>query len=167
MNAIAAMGQTNTNSSVSPIKDDDRPFIQKIYKDSTNIFNRGWIFEAGALLNNGKVGGFADIQYPTDDQISVGFGFAYLDKNFYDASISARLGKTIDMSFLGDLYIYLESGPAINLEHLDQILAQSFAGLLYKVDVTKHLTFTAGGAVGQITTIHGGIIAVGGSVCFH
>src|SRR5579859_6441151 len=61
--------------------------------------------ETGALYSTQSktVGGFLDCYLPvggTNSVLGAGFGLAYLDQNFYDATLNARLGDTFDLPFI-------------------------------------------------------------------
>jgi len=142
----------------------------------SNSTNKTITVESGALHYGSKYtkdfGGFVDVQFPsngTNSILSTGFGLAYLNHEFYDASLNVRLGANVPIPFLTNtnttLYVYGESGPELNLSNIAKgsIGAQSFAGAIYKWSISTSSYITVGAAIGSISDISGAIVALGGS----
>ena len=125
-------------------------------------------------------GGFFNVLAPlsgTNNILGAGFGIAYLNGNWYDATLNARLGVTIpikigsvDLSPYLPLYVYNESGGGYNFG-THQAIAQSFAGaslhyILYRTKSDNTVDLTFGAATGVISDINGTVIAIGGSITF-
>jgi len=134
-----------------------------------NTTNNGIIqVEAGALVGQKThdVGGFVDVMLPvggTNSVFGAGFGVAYLNHNFYDATINARLGGTTTLPFLRlPLYTYIESGGGYNLSQ-NVAIAQAFAGFTLPIPITETQTLTLGAAIGHISDVSENVIALGGS----
>ena len=139
--------------------------------ENTSTTNGILTAEAGALYaeSTKKVGGFLDAYLPvggTNSAFGAGFGLAYLDGNFYDATLNARLGDTFTLPFIKvPLYAYVESGGGYNLSKME-IISQAFTGALFKIPITTSQTLTLGGAVGTISDYAGNIYALGASYTF-
>jgi hypothetical protein len=138
------------------------------FVEKTPTTNGVLTLEGGALYatSTKKVGGFFDAYLPvggTNSVFGAGFGLAYLDGNFYDATINARLGDQITIPFINvPLYAYVESGGGYNLGKME-IMSQAFTGALFKIPITSNSTLTLGGAIGSISDYSGNIYALGGS----
>lgn len=137
-----------------------------------NTTNAGVVtVEAGALygLQTHKVGGFLDAYFPiggTNSVFGAGFGVAYLDHNFYDGTLNARIGDTFTVPFIHiPMYAYTEAGAGYNFAK-NAIISQAFAGALFRIPITKSQTLTLGGAIGTISDQSGQIAALGGSYTF-
>lgn len=117
-----------------------------------------------------KYGGFANVYFPigsTNSIFGAGFGFAYIDQNFYNGTVNGRIGSALASSgVLRLVYAYAESGGGINMS-THTAMAQAFAGALIDLPITKTFTWTAGGAIGTISDVPGNIYAFGTSVVFH
>lgn len=86
---------------------------------------------AGVLYSDKKFGGFADItviSLATNDQVTIGFATAYLDGEWYDASLSLKAGTTWNAPVIGPIYTSVESGPGYNF-HAGHVISQNFAML--------------------------------------
>lgn len=125
-------------------------------------------------------GGFFNLLIPlsgTNNVLGAGFGIAYIDRNWYDATLSARLGAnipikigSIDLSPYLPLYVYTEGGGGYNFG-TRQAIAQSFAGfslhyILLRTKSGNTVDLTAGAAAGKISDVNGTTEAFGGSVTF-
>lgn len=146
--------QDTNQSAGSRLLSDAKAF----FTDAQPFFTNA-TFEAGVLKNRDKYGGFADVQVPIANQASIGFGGAFLDGDFYDASISFRTGTTWKVPLLGDVYQYIGSGPGWNFQKQHAIL-YTFTGAIWKHDFAK-FTLSAGGAIGSISDRAGPVIAAG------
>ena len=187
--ALAARAQTNTptvtaTNQVPNLLTTPAPFtltslfsgtagLQQTLKDAVNFIehttNNGLVtVESGALYatKTRTVGGFLDCYLPvggTNSVLGAGFGLAYLDQNFYDATLNARLGDTFNVPFINlPVYAYVESGGGYNLSK-NEVISQAFGGLLFKLPVTTAQTVTLGAAIGAISDEPGNIWALGGS----
>ena len=92
----------------------------------------------GALINNKKVGAFADVtlwSLTTNNQVAIGFAAAYLNGNFYDASLNLKAGTTWTVPVLGSFYTQILSGPGYNFKQ-HHAMAENF--------VIVHRKFTIG-----------------------
>jgi hypothetical protein len=162
--AMPALAQT-TNTTPSD--------LSKLWTDVQNFFtdaqpfltNHSATVEAGALCHRGDWGGFADLQLPIANQASIGFGGAYLNHSWYDATVSARVGTTWKVPVIGAIYTYLESGPGYNFS-TKEVIGQSFAGAIIKRTLSKNWYLTAGLAAGNITDLAGPVYAGGASLNF-
>lgn len=144
----------------------------------------GWAricIEAGYLRAHDKGnGGFLNLLIPlsgTNNILGAGFGIAYIDRHWYDATLSARLGAnipikigSIDLSSYLPLYAYTEAGGGYNFG-TSQTIAQSFAGaslhyILVRLKSGNTVDLTAGIADGVISDVPGNTFAAGGSVTF-
>ncbi|HEX3855947.1 MAG TPA: hypothetical protein VHY30_01480, partial [Verrucomicrobiae bacterium] len=93
-------------------------------------------------------------------------GVAYLDHNFYDATLNARVGDEFNLPFIHiPLYAYIESGGGYNLSK-SEVIAQAFSGATLKIPITQNQTLTIGGAVGTISDYSGNIYAAAISYTF-
>jgi hypothetical protein len=147
--------------------------------DAQPYFSNGiYAIEGGVMYNpsdkTGKIGGFLDLQVPVAQQASIGFGGAYLDDHWLDASISARVGTTLNWptnlplvgSFIGPTYAYLESGPDYDF-HTHGVGSYNFAGIIKQWDISSKWKFTMGAAIGNISTLPGTDFAGGVSLTYH
>jgi hypothetical protein len=126
-------------------------------------------------------GGFFNLLIPlsgTNNVLGTGFGIAYINGNWYDATLSARLGSniplklgnTIDLSQIFPLYVYAESGGGYNFGTRTGI-AQAFGGaslhyILMRTSAGNTWDLTVGYAVGTISDVTGNVTAIGGSLTF-
>lgn len=133
--------------------------------DAQPYFGKGLRPGVFGLYNNKSWGAFIDAQYPLSDNLSVGFGIAYLDHAFYDASISVNYGTTWKVPLIGSVYSWVESGPAYNL-HSHQLIGQSFAGITKDVRLGATTDLFITGGVGNITSRPGATYIAGFSLKF-
>lgn len=139
----------------------------------------GWAritIEGGCLKTDSQGSGeFANLFIPlsgTNNIFGAGFGVAYLNHNWYDGTVNARLGDTVPLP-LGlqkfiPIYAYIESGGGLNLA-TKQAIAQAFVGAsirytLFRTAKGNDFDLTAGYAVGTISDISGNVKAIGGSL---
>ncbi len=145
---------------------------------NTNGFARVTL-EAGYLKTpHSGAGGFMDCYFPlsgTNNVLGAGFGIAYINGNWYDATLGARLGDEIPLPLglrkIFPLYGYVESGGGYNFGSSTAI-AQAFTGAslhysLYRTATGNTVDFTIGYALGTISDVPGITKAVGGSVTFN
>ncbi len=122
--------------------------------------------EAGALIGEKThdVGGFVDVMLPvggTNSLFGAGFGLAFYNNEFYDATLNARLGDTFQVPLLKiPVYAYLESGGGYNISR-QEMMAQAFTGLTLPIPITANQTFTIGGAIGTISDLNENVLAIG------
>ena len=121
-------------------------------------------------------GAFANVYFPlsgTNQVFGAGFGVAYLNHNWYDGTVNARLGDQVNVFGLQKflpLYAYIESGMGYNFA-TRQAVAQAFAGAslhysLYRTHAGNTFDVTAGYAQGTISDIRGNVWSAGGSIAF-
>lgn len=132
------------------------------FTDATNYFGKGLRVGSYGLYNQAKWGGLVTAMYPINNNLSAGFGVAYLDHTFYDTSLGIQYGATWKAPLIGSIYTWVESGPAFDL-HNHQALAQSFAGVTKDIKVSDWHLFVTGG-VGNISTRPGQTYIAGFSV---
>ena len=148
-------------------------------KDAQPYLSNGvYTIEMGGLYNsaakNGRFGAFFDVQVPIAGQASIGLGTAYQDSQWLEGSVSARVGTTVNWTksiplvggWIGPVYAYVESGPSYNLK-THAIGSYNFAGFIKRWDISKKFELTAGGAVGNISSIPGTDYAFGASLTYH
>jgi hypothetical protein len=119
-------------------------------------------------------GGGANFYVPvsgTNNILGVGFGIGYLNHDWYDATLNARLGDAIPLPMglqkYFPLYGYVESGGGYNFATKGAI-AQAFTGAslhysLFRTKAGNTFDFTGGYAIGTISDISGNVNAYGGS----
>ena len=125
-------------------------------------------------------GGGANFYVPlsgTNNILGAGFGIGYLDHNWYDATLNARLGDSIPLPMGLQKYFplspgYVESGVAMAYnfwhQHRAAVVAQAFTGAslhyaLFRTAKGNTFDVTAGYAIGTISDITGNVQAFGGS----
>jgi len=184
--AINAQAQTTTiigtgeNTTVVPTNTDwnlSKVFSGQGWQQGAKDFisfaegttNHGLIqIEAGALVGESShdVGGFVSAYLPinsTNSLFGAGFGVAYLNHNFYDATLNARLGDTFALPIVRwPVYAYIESGGGYNISRSEAV-AQAFAGVSLPIPITQSSTLTLGAAVGRISDVAENVLALGGS----
>ena len=141
---------------------------------NTNGFARITLEGYYLITENNGNGGGANFYIPvsgTNNILGAGFGVAYLNHAWYDATLNARLGDAIPLP-LGlakffPLYAYIESGGGYNFS-TKQGIAQAFTGAtvhysLFRTAKGNTFDFTLGYAIGTISDIHGNVKAPGGS----
>lgn len=119
-------------------------------------------------------GGGANFYVPlsgTNNILGAGFGIGYLNHQWYDATLNARLGDSIPLPMglqkYFPLYGYVESGGGYNFGTRSAV-AQAFTGAslhyaLFRTAKGNTFDVTAGYAVGTISDITGNVQAFGGS----
>ncbi len=130
--------------------------------DATNYFGKGLRVGSYALYNQHEMGALVTAMYPINNNLSAGFGVAYLSHTFYDTSLGIQYGKTWNAPLIGNIYTWAESGPAFDL-HNHQALAQSFAGVTKDIKISDWHIFATGG-IGNISTRPGQTYIAGFSV---
>lgn len=156
--------------------------IADFFKDNTNFWGQQTVMVGvNALYSNGKetgstggnnstFGGAVDVRFPLDEngQISVGFFLAYFNNDFYDGSFSTTLGTTWNIPVINQpVFTFVEAGPAVNLANPDELLAQAFAGAVWKYEIVKATpkssawTLFVNGAYGKLTGWDGDIFLLG------
>ncbi|HUD81969.1 MAG TPA: hypothetical protein VMQ67_00635 [Candidatus Saccharimonadales bacterium] len=114
----------------------------------------------GGLYNNsathGKFGGFlaATIPGAIAAQTSVGFGGAYLDKQWLEANVNIQLGTTITIPLVGPVYGWIASGPDFNIKS-HAIGGYNFTGVTKAWRLSPTWSFLLSGGVGDFSTIPG------------
>ena len=120
-------------------------------------------------------GGGANLFIPlsgTNNILGAGFGIAYLNHSWYDATLNARLGDSIPLPMglqkFFPLYAYVESGGGYNFSTKAGI-AQAFTGAcvhysLFRTAKGNTFDLTMGYAVGTISDISGSVKAPGASL---
>ncbi|HEX3889431.1 MAG TPA: hypothetical protein VHX90_01155, partial [Verrucomicrobiae bacterium] len=113
---LASLFTGNFGKDVEHVGQDAVSFVEQ-----TGTSNGIVTVEAGALFaeHTKSIGGFLDAYLPvggTNSIFGAGFGVAYLDHNFYDATLNARVGDEFNLPFIHiPLYAYIESGGGYNL----------------------------------------------------
>lgn len=152
-------------------------WLSDFFKDNTNF----WEFKTARvsltpLYSKGHADGVAGdkdtfgvalgVAFPIDEkgQVSVGLFAAYFDSHFFMGSVNTTLGKTVNIPIINQpLFLWVEAGPAFNLNHPDHLLAQAFTGGTLKFDIVKATakanpwTLLVGGGVGKVTEWQGNI----------
>jgi hypothetical protein len=131
----------------------------------------GYFLKTKHQGNGGGVNFFIPLS-GTNNILGAGFGIAYLNHDWYDATLNARLGDSIPLP-LGlqkyfPLYAYIESGGGYNFASKAGI-AQAFTGgtlhyAIYRTHAGNTLDLTGGAAIGTISDISGNVTAFGGSL---
>ena len=141
---------------------------------NTNGFARVSLEGYYLITEHNGNGGGANFYIPlsgTNNILGAGFGIGYLNHDWYDATLNARLGDSIPLP-LGlnkylPLFAYFESGGGYNFSS-KQGIAQAFGGAslhysLFRTRAGNTFDFTAGYAIGTISDIRGNVKAPGGS----
>jgi hypothetical protein len=170
VSAMAVHAQTNTNTLGSTNGNSLLPGgfgtlasdFGNFFADATNYFGKGLRVGSYALYNQHQLGVLVDASYPINNNMGVGFGVAYLDHTFYDTTINLNIGTTWKVPLIGNVYSWIESGPAYDL-HNHQMLAQSFLGVTKDISFSTWHIFATGG-VGNISTRPGQTYIAGFSV---
>jgi hypothetical protein len=158
--------------------------VQQLFSDASSVFydaqpyitNDIVQFDAGILYNKAmasgsKLGGFADVNIPTTQQLAIGFGGAYIGRQWLDATVNIKLGTTWSWPLIGKVYAWVAEGPDYNFQSKG-IGAYSFAGVTKGWDVYtgskgQHLMLSADVGVGDVSTFAGTDILLGLSVNYH
>jgi len=171
---FAGWFQNNTNGiwgSIGKGVSDFASFIEGT-TNNARITIEGGVLYADSLKEWGY---FANIYFPlsgTNNVLGAGFGAAYLNNDWYDATLNARLGSNIPLPYGLDHYIplygYIESGGGYNFQ-TRQGIAQAFTGATLHWPIARNRRggtwdITIGGAVGTISDIKGNVKAAGGSL---
>jgi hypothetical protein len=167
-------GTGSTNSTLTSLYKGTGDLLAYV-QGNTNGYARVTLEGYYLITKNQGNGGGLNFYIPvsgTNNILGVGFGAAYLNHTFYDATLNARLGDAIPLP-LGlqkffPLYAYVESGGGYNFSS-KQGIAQAFTGatLHYSLLRTKAgntLDLTVGYAIGTISDISGNVKAPGGSL---
>ena len=145
--------------------------IQSALKDTVPfITNDALHVDMGALYNRhatfGRFGAFADAVIPgaIAAQTSVGFGGAYLDRQWLEANVNIQFGTTMTLpvlgSLIGPLYGWVATGPDYNLK-TRSIGAYNFVGVLWHKPLPalpllgKNWNLLISGGAGDFSTIPG------------
>lgn len=145
------------------------------FVENTPLTNSILQVEAGVLrgTTSHDIGGFVDVMLPiggdgpTNSLFGAGFGMAYYNHNFYDATLNARLGGTMTLPVIRmPVYTYIESGGGWNLSQ-NRAVAQAFAGFTIPWQINDHWTITGGMAVGTVSDLGETVEAIGGSATYH
>lgn len=150
-----ALAQTNTQTTL--LGD-----FKQLGSDALNTlkgqdFNDGIDIEAFGIYHNGDFGGGLAVSTAhTNSPLNMGFAIAAMQNatskkaDFYDASLSLQLGEQVTIPVLKvPVYLYIESGPALNLHNPSAVLEQSIAGAKYIHRFSNGMVFSAGGGVGH------------------
>ena len=152
--SVAAAAQTNDTSSTSISTNSQFSVAKDIFvdwfKDNTNFFGEksamvgvGGLYSYGKPSNSGRnkdstYGAVTTVMFPVDDkgQISVGLYAAYFDSQYFAGSLATTLGKTVTIPGLNEkIFLWVEGGPAVNLNNPDNLLVQGFTGATWKHDI--------------------------------
>lgn len=163
--SLTAKAQTNSFlGDLGQLGTDAWNFFQDAQPYFTNQTLR---LESGPLYNNGHWGGTVNLLVPVTSggQVAIGFGGAYLNGSWYDASLGVNLGTTWKVPVLGYVYSWVETGPAYNFRQ-KHALAQNFVGATKKWDLYKGIGISLSGMVGNISDLsgpcYGALLGVGG-----
>lgn len=163
----AVNAQTNapapatTNSITSDLK--------QLFEDDVAFFgtNQTVTLDVGGLYSDKKIGALFDVHTPlpigTNGQVSAGISAAYIDGSLYSASLNIKAGTAVKVPVLGDVLLWAETGPGIDL-HNGAIIAQSFAGGTWGFDLYKGHKLYLSAFSGDISDRPG--IAYGGAVSY-
>lgn len=178
---------TVTTSTVTPTNISQllgfSPSFQQLLSDATGVFNDVSPYitndivqiDTGILYNRaakgGNLGAFADVNVPVSQQANVGFGGAYLDNTWLDATINIKLGTTFNWPVVGKVYAWVASGPDYNFKE-KQIGAYDFAGLFKTWDIYHNAggvgwNIGLNGGIGDISSFPGTCYLLGVSVNAH
>lgn len=116
-------------------------------------FANGATVEPFVLYHSGDFGGGLAVTTSSTNGVNVGFALAAIGDHtskrfdFYDATLSIQLGRQVTIPVINlPAYLYVETGPAVNLAHPDTILEQSIAGAKIFFDKGK---ISIGAGIGQ------------------
>jgi len=132
--------------------------IGKFFTDAQPYFgtNGNYAIGSGVLVNKKHFGGYADISLfdlSGNGQLTIGIAGAYLDGNWYDASLAFHAGTTWNVPVLGSIYTEIESGTGFNF-HAHHVVAQNFV-LVHRAFKIGNWTIDPHGGVGNISDIPG------------
>lgn len=163
---LSASAQTNapalvpTNSITSDLK--------KLFEDDAAFFgtNQTVTIDVGGLYSDKKFGGLLDVHTPlplgTNGQVSAGVSVAYLDGQFYSATLSIKGGTTVKVPVIGDVFMWSETGPGLNM-HSGAVISQTFAGGTKGFDIYKGFWLYVSAFAGDISdrpgTAYGGALS--------
>ena len=171
---LAGFFTGSTNGTVASIykgAGDALAFVEGVTNGFARVTVEGYFLKTKSQGNGGG-GNFYIPVSGTNNILGAGFGIAYLNHDWYDATLNARLGSAITLplglSKIFPVYAYVESGGGYNFGTKGGI-AQAFTGAtvhysLFRTAAGNTIDLTGGGAVGTISDIHGNVTAFGGSL---
>lgn len=149
-NSIAVVTSTNTTSVIGDLKQAAADGWAAL-KDLN--FGQGIVVEPFGLYHKGDIGGGLAVTTGNTNGLNAGFALATIHDSaskrfqFYDATLNISLGKTVTVPLLNiPAYLYVETGPSVNLAHPSTVLEQSIAGVKIFLDKGK---ISLGGGVGH------------------
>lgn len=145
-------------------------FVEGVTNGFARVTLEGYFLHT-KTQGNGGGGNFYVPLSGTNNIFGAGFGIAYLNKQWYDSTLTARLGDSVPLPLklnkIFPLYAYLESGGGYNFG-TKAAIAQGFVGsslhyALFRTKSGNTFDFTVGYAIGTISDIKGNVEAGGGS----
>lgn len=149
-------------------------FVDAVPYVSNDIVN----LQVGGLydksLAHGKIGGFADIGVPISQQASLGFGGAYIGKQWFDGTVNLKLGSTFTWpvigKWIGPVYHAVSSGPDYDFHTTKgqtAIGAFNMMDSIKKFDISKKVTLQLDFGIGEETHLPGVLLAGSTILSYH